>query len=72
MAKRFTDFQLFNDDQDENEEENQANKFRVKTNATLYLVDAGKKMFSNSNEDEESDFVKSLKVIFRHVISHVV
>lgn len=69
MARKFTDFQ-FNDDQDENEEDSQGNKIRIKTNATLYLVDAGKKMFSNS--DGDCDFVKCLKVCFRHAISHIV
>lgn len=64
MLKKFTDFKAFNDDPDDVEEDADGKKFVVKTNAILYLVDAGKKMFSVSNDaDDENDFVQSLMVI---------
>lgn len=64
MVKKFTDFKAFNDDPDDVEEDADGKKFVVKTNAILYLVDAGKKMFSVSNDaDDENDFVQSLMVI---------
>lgn len=62
MAKKFTDFQAFNDDEDDVEQDESGGKFKIKTNAILYLVDAGRKMFSPPKDGDECDFVKSLKV----------